>query len=332
MDPDGFGVNLKKDAMQRQQHVEKLIPLYFYDELSDKEKRELQAHIESCERCRQQFEETQALQQTLNRKITVQPSEELLVQARTQLRERMRQENLARLRDPWWEGVSDLIWPVKPIWQLAVVAGVLVLGFIAGRFASAPSDMRQNVGAEIAAVEPQETNSPFISTIDLIEYDPQTGNVTIKYKSINDVLVQGKVDEQPVRNLLAYAIRTEGNPGRRLTAVKAVGSQSFSDSEIENALVYALENDAVDGVRLRSAQALSTMPINDVIKKAFIRVLIKDPNPSIRIEAVEALSQVKEADDVLPVLQDVAKDDENAFIRLRTSNALERLENPKTGK
>ncbi len=318
--------------MKEHKKIAKLIPLFFYEELSDTEKRDVQAHVQICEMCRRQFEETQALHQMLDRKISKQPSEEALVQARAQLRDRLRQENFVRVRDPWWQRFSDFISSAKPAWQIAGVAAALMLGFAVGRLAGTLHDTRHDISKKIARAETSENSSSFINNIDLIEYDPQSGNVTIKYKSINDILVRGKVDDAPVRNLLAYAIRTEGNPGRRLTAVRAVGGHSFSDLEIESALMYALENDAVDGVRLRAAQSLRTLPINDKIEKAFIRVLMKDPNPSIRIEAMEALSQVKEAEDVLPVLQDAAKDDENEFIRLRTSGALERLENPRIEK
>jgi hypothetical protein len=315
--------------MKKTKHIEKLIPLYFYDELREVEKQQVQAHIEDCELCRQRFEETQLLHETLDRKILMQPSEQTLTHARAQLRERLRQENLARLRDPWWQRLSDVISNAKPAWQLAGAAALLAIGVLAGKLVWAPSEARQTFSAPVASIESQEAGAPFISNIDLIEYDPQTGNVTIKYKSISDMLVQGKADDEPIRNLLAHAIRTEGNPGRRLAAVKAVSGQISSDAELEKALIHALENDTVDGVRLRAAQALRSFPINDIIKKAFIRALMKDPNPSIRIVAVEALSQVKEAEDVLPVFQDVARDDENDFIRLKTSSALERLENPK---
>lgn len=318
--------------MKKTNHVEKLIPLFFYDELSRIEKQQVQAHIEDCELCRRRFEETQRLHETLDRKIFMQPSEQALLQARAQLRARLRQENQARLRDPRWQRLSDFVSAAKPTWQLAGAAALLAIGVMAGKFVWAPSETRQTVSAPAAGTQPQQASSPFITNIDLIEYDPQTGNVIIKYKSISDVLVQGKADDEPIRNLLAYAIRTEGNPGRRLAAVKAVSGQFSSDSELENALIHALENDTVDGVRLRAAQALRTLPMNDVIKKAFIRVLMKDPNPSIRIVAVEALTPVRGEKDVLPVFQDVAKDDENDFIRLKTSSALERLENPKIEK
>jgi hypothetical protein len=317
--------------MKKHQTIAKLISLYFYDELKDDERQKVLAHIESCEMCRQQFKEMQALHETLDKKLVQQPSDEMLAHARAQLRNRLQQEKLVTLRNSWWQRLADFASSARPVWQGVAVAATLAIGLFAGRFIWAPMMDQQKPLPDIAAIEAPET-APFISNISLIEYDPHSGNVTIKYKSINDVVVRGKVNDEPVRNLLAYAIRTEGNPGRRLTAVRAVGRQSLPDKETEDALIYALENDAVDGVRLRAAQVLRALPINDGIKKTFIRVLMKDPNPSIRIEAVEALSQVKEAKDVFPVLQDAAKDDENEFIRLKTSNAIERLENPQIGK
>ncbi len=310
--------------MRRHEDLEKLIPLYFYGELSEDERLHLQRHLESCESCERRFGEVQALHTALNKKTAFEPAEELLTGLRLQLRERLRRE-----RSAWWPKFSISILPRRVGVPLAGAVACLLLGVFLGRWvwpdpASPPSSR-----LEVLKSDPSYTSSrPLISNIDLIEYDPQTGMVTVRYKSVSDVVLQGKAEDEPIRQVLAHAIRSEIHPGRRLTAVKAFDAAVLADAEIEEALIYALEKDTVEGVRLRAAKVLKALPLTGNIKKAFIRVLLKDPNPAVRMAAVEALSPAQGEVDVLPVLQDAARDDENEFIRLKTAHALQRLENP----
>ncbi len=316
--------------MKTREHLEKLIPLYFYDELADAEKKELEVHLEYCEKCRNQFEETKALHQILDKKINLEPSEKLIMQSRLQLRNRLREEQRVAMKETWWEKFLDYVNTSSPGFQLAGATAILVIGFLLGQFIHAEKAQNPLLLPEMTAqLGSDEMSQPLINNIDLVAFDPKTDMVTVRYKSVSDVLLEGKIDDAPIRKLLVHAIRSEEHPGRRLTAVKAFGGRAFSDDEVEEALIYAVKNDAVDGVRLKAAKVLKTLPINQRIKTVFIRVLLKDNNPAVRIEAVEALSKVKEEEDVLPIFQGVSKGDENEFIRLKTSKELERRENPK---
>lgn len=309
----------------RHDDFKKLIPFYFYGELTQEESQSLQQHLEACAACRRQFEEVQGLHSALNKKTAFEPSEELLTGLRLQLRERLRGE----VRTPWWQRLSISVLPKRVGWQLAGVVASLLLGLFIGRWVW--TDQETTARSRLEVLEPYESYSPsrpLISNIDLIEYDPQTGMVTVRYKSINDVVLRGRAEDEPIRQVLARAIRSEIHPGRRLTAVKAFDTAMLVDAEIEAALIYALEKDTVEGVRLCAAKVLKALPLTENIKKAFIRVLLKDPNPAVRMAAVEALSLAQTEVDVLPVLQDAARDDENEFIRLKTAQALRRLENP----
>jgi hypothetical protein len=320
--------------MTSHDQFEKLLPLCLYDELDDDGSAEMQAHLATCVECAKQLSELRALHEHLDKKPSLEPTEQVLTEMRSQLRDRLRKERLLTVREPFWQSAASYFHTRSLSFQMAAAAAILLIGILAGRFTATDgySELVQNpeigVGFQPVADQPQ----PFIDNIDLIEYEPATGSVTIKYKSVNDVLLQGKIDDASVRKLLAHAIRTEVHPGRRLAAVKAFGSQSFSDKEVENALVFALENDTVHGVRLKSAKVLSTLPMTPEIKAAFIRVLLKDPNPALRMEAVDALSKLKEETDVVPIFQEASKDDDNEFIRLKTSKELERRTNPQIDK
>ncbi|MCG8604794.1 HEAT repeat domain-containing protein [bacterium] len=309
---------------------EKLLPLYLYGELDDPDSAELEGHLAACGECAKQLSELRVLHGHLDKKASLEPTEDALRQMRSQLRERLRVESRLSIRKSLWQRVATY-WQTRSLGlQMAVATAVLLIGILAGRI-TAPdpwSKFTQNIEMGLGYQPIIDEQQSFIDNIDLIEYEPATGSVTIKYKSVNDVWLQGKIDDASVRKLLAHAIKTEVHPGRRLAAVKAFGGQSFSDKEVENALVFALENDSVHGVRLKAAKVLSMLPMTPEIKAAFIRVLLKDPNPALRMEAVDALSKLKEEEDVVPVFQEASNDDENEFIRLRTSKELERRINP----
>jgi hypothetical protein len=311
--------------MKPKQHLEELIPLYLYGELREDQKKELEVHIEYCEACRQQLEEMRALHNILDNKIILQPTDELMSRSRLELRNRIREERLAATKDTWWEKISEVFSGRTLAFQLAGATAILVIGIFMGRFLFSPKATSQLLSPEsINSRYPGMMSQPLISDINLVQYNPQTGEVTVRYKSINDVSLRGRIDQEPIRKILVNAIRRDDNPGQRLTAVKAFGGRAFSDDEIEDALIYAMQNDAIDGVRLRAAKVLKALPFSNKLKEAFIRVLLKDSNPAIRIEAIEALSKVGEKQDVFPIFQDIAKDDKNEFIRLKASKILER--------
>ncbi|MFQ5769503.1 MAG: HEAT repeat domain-containing protein [bacterium] len=316
--------------MKTHEHLEKLIPLYLYDELNENERKELEVHLGYCEHCHKQFEEIQALHKKLDKKTILEPSDALLSQSRLQLRNRLREEQQVVMKESWWQKLLDAVNISRVGWQLVGATAFLLVGLFLGRFVWAEKIHQPLQQAEMATnLASEGMSSPLISNIDLIQYNAKSGQVTIQYKSVNDVLVQGNIDDASVRRILAHAIRDETHPGLRLTAVKVFGGRTFSDDEVEQALIYALEHDTVDGVRLKAAKVLKTLPISQKIKEVFIRILLKDSNPAIRIEAVEALSKVKEEEDVVPIFQEASQDDENEFIRLKASKELERRENPK---
>ncbi|MFQ6114002.1 MAG: HEAT repeat domain-containing protein [bacterium] len=315
--------------MKPREHLDELIPLYLYGELKEDEKEEFEVHLRYCEECSKQLEDIRALHNVLDKKIIFEPTNELLARSRLELRNRLREERLAATKDSLWQRISEFFLGKTLALQLVGAATILVTGILMGRFLFSPEETSAPGTELLGSKYPNMISQPLIADVDLIQYSPQTGEVTVRYKSVNDISLQGRIDEEPIRNILVHAIRSEEHPGHRLTAVKAFGGRTFSNDEIKDALIFAMERDAIDGVRLRAAKILKALPLSNKIKQAFVRVLLRDSNPAIRIEAIDALSKVKEEEDVVPILQDVAKDDENESIRLKASKALERRDDSK---
>lgn len=311
-------MNLPKD-------LDEAILLYLYDELADADKRELEAHIQDNPQSRKRLQEMQAFHHLLDRRAALTPSAALLRKVRSDLRRRLREERLTLPQESWWAKLLRPIQAKRPGWQAAAAATLLLLGVVVGRYL---------LPAEAAhpPLFQQAASMPSISNVDLIEYDPKTGVVTVHYKTVQEVALQGDIEDASIRRVLSYAIRTEDHPGRRLAAVKAAASRTpFADEELQAALIQAMEKDEVAGVRLRAAKVLQALPLSQPVKDAFIRVLLKDPNPAIRIEALESLSKGV-AEDVRPILRNAAEDDDNEYVRLKAARTLERTKNPDSGR
>jgi len=314
--------------MKQSDHLEQQIPLYLYGELEKVQKVEFEMHLGSCQHCRDQLEEMRALHNTLGKNTSFEPSEPLMSKLRSGLRERLRDERKAEFKQSWWEKFSERIFEQGMGIQLAGAFAFLIVGILIGRIAFFSAKTGTQLEGAFADAIQEESSLPFMTNVDLIQYDPKSGNITVQYKSIQDVSLRGNVQDPSIRKLLVHAIRTEEHPGRRLAAVKASGAKSFSDEELEDALIHAMQNDEIDGVRLKAAKVLTNLPMNEKIKRAFIHALIRDKNSAIRIEALNALSGIKNEADVRPIFRDASRDDDNEFVRLQASKALERLENP----
>lgn len=309
--------------MKLPQHLDKYALLYVYDELTESQKQEFEAHLKYNAGSQQRVDEIRAFHSLLAERETVDPSEAQLESARANLRHRLREERRQSLRPRWWENLR-LNLSFRPAPGMVAFAAVLFfIGIQVGRFL-VPPGAEKEVSARTL---PMSNDMPAISDVDLIRYEPKSGIVSVQYRALQDVSLRGNIKDEAIRKVLTHAIMMDDHPGRRLMAIKATGGAVFSDHGLEDALIHAMERDEVAGVRLRAAKVLRHLSMNPAIKHAFIRVLLKDPNPAMRIEALDVLSGVKETD-VRPIFQSASREDDNEFVRLRASQVLERTKNP----
>ena len=301
----------------------KLLALYVLDELSDTERKELEDHIESCPICPADLEEEKVLITKLAQTRRPEPNDDLLTQCRTELRYRLRAERRKR-ETAWWQRTAEALNPFTSL-RLALAGPVVMLfiGIVIGHFLYPIRPTPPN--AEIAS----GTEVERIMHVRSLRFDPVTNQVEVEFSTVKDVFLRGDMDDELIRKALVYSLQNQDTPGMRIRAVNALSATPVRGDEIEAALIYALENDENSGVRLKAAKVLRNMPLNELIKKAFIRILLSDTNSAVRIEAVDALSRVK-GESVKPIMQRASRRDENEYVRLKASRSLERLEqNPK---
>ena len=312
-----------------------LLHLSFASELGDEEQRVLAAHLEMCERCREERRELENLHGILGLPGTsVPPGDELLQEARRELRVSLRME---RSRRSLWDRVLE--WmdaTTSPPLRLAVGgAAILLVGMGISYLLFSPSVQtgRVNEAPSLAAVA-TERGETRVTNLHFISQDPAKEQVDFTFDMVTPIHVQGSTNDLAVQKVLAQALLNDQNPGARLKTVSALASQveqsKLPDREIKAALIQALKTDVNVGVRKEALATLEKLPLDQDIKQAFLYVLKHETNPAMRIEVINYLEKpVLEGQwtgkDILDVLREKMQSDDNNYIRNRARNVLQEV-------
>ena len=299
------------------------IGAYAYDELPEEQRIPLEAHISECPACQALLKEEQDLRGLMGDSPPRKPSESLVRACRSALR--------WRLRGPQHKGVLGRLWLPIPSLGIQTVGAlaILLIGLLIG-YKLSPS---RRAAVHIPSQDIQEAayvsseaprafamnEEPQIISLQFLAYDPGKEQVTLRLQATSDLTLRGRVDDEPIRRVLTWAIRQNVNAGARIESIELLGR--WMDDEIRDALVAALDNDENTGVRLEAIQALKEVIGDEQVKQAFLRVLKDEPNPGIRILAVQALSSL--AGEVpRSAFEKAAEEDQNNYVRMLARNAL----------
>jgi len=219
-----------------------------------------------------------------------------------------------------------------PALRVGFAVVLFVLGFVLGRQGLAPrtgtadADLQDLLTANRQIQSGNSAVDPLLASVERVQYDPQTGKIEIYYTTVNDIRLQGNMQNAAIKQLLREAILEEQNPTVRLHAVKAVTSiaetQTPLDKDILEALTFLLEKERNPGVRLKALGALATQLPNPYVKSTLIKILLDDPNPALRIEALEGLLAHQLSEEDINIFRSVSRQDPNSFIRARTEKAI----------
>lgn len=304
-----------------------MIWLEIYGELSDENHVLLENHLASCIDCKLEYEETMNAKQILDKKVQLEPHENLVKEMRNELHQRLVLMKKPQLKSTWtgrlWQ-IASLDFP--PAIRMGTAFALLVLGLLIGR--QFIPRLEQDTTFSSQATESYDSR---LAGMETIEYNPKTNNVELTFRKMEDVTVEGNLNEPAIQKLMANALVSDERPNIRLRTVKALeNSQSFG-KEILDALVEIIEQDDNPGIRLRALKVLTAVPITPEIKrlitKVMVKVILSDPNSAMRIEAFKRLNKVD--DHVINTdLYNAVKSDSSEYIRTQSSRILDRTENP----
>ena len=308
----------------------RLLLLYDSGELASGEKERLEKALSESPALRAELETLRAFLRDLRQSPSFDPSAELMSGVRHDLRVQLRRE---RLRPTWGERLEAWAFDVRPAWQLAAAAALVVIGMFLDRMMfSAPRGMNAaELLQQFAAAQPVAAEngsvSPLMAGVEYIRIDPQTDQVELHFNLVNDIQLRGSADDPTIRRVLAFALTQNDRPNVRLKAVKALAEKPVADDDVISALVNVMQNDDNEGIRLKAAQVLRNAPLNDKIKSALSWVLLRDRNAAVRMEALEALGNASLNENEMAALH-AASADSNDYVRLQAKRLIERRDNP----
>jgi hypothetical protein len=283
------------------------ITLLLYEELPERVREELEAHLRECTDCQDAYESEKALHLTFaDDAASWDVPSDLLVESRKALADEL---DLIERKRSWWRvpAFSVVFTPMRLLESAALVAMGLALGvYVSNQRVAPPSPPEQ----QTASVIPDGT----ISNLQVLNSDPSTGQVELAAQLSKPIRFQGRMDDETVRQLLFSALRDAENPGSRSKAVEVL-SQKPTDETVEEALINALVYDEDPGVRAQALDGLKKYAHEQHVREAFMHALQNDKSPNIRVEAIDALTKENPKDPSLAdKIEKVTKRDDNAYI------------------
>ena len=298
------------------------IALFAYGELPDDQCHALEGHLTACKRCQEEFAAVQALQQAMALAPPLEPSANMLTQARMRLEEALD----SMPRSGWLMRVQQSIFRGVHMLGRAPVAAsaLLVLGLGAGSFG----------GYQFAARNHRPMDSVIeaegkIANVTSIVREPHTENVEVHFNRLVPETAQGSLDDKRIRELLLLGAQSPVNPGVQQNSVSLLADECLAGHQcdggpIRQSLLVALRYDKSTDVRLKALDGLQPYVAQDMrVRDAVLEALLADPDSTVRSRAIEVLQPVEADSSVREVLHTVASQDDNPHIRTVSQEALD---------
>jgi len=298
------------------------IALFAYGELPDDQCHALEGHLTACKRCQEEFAAVQALQQAMALASALEPSANMLTQARMRLEEALD----SMPRSGWLMRVQQSIFRGIHMLGRAPVAAsaLLVLGLSAGSWG----------GYQFAARNHRPMDSLVegagkIANVTGIVREPHTENVEVHFNRLVPETAQGSLDDRRIRDLLLLGAQSPVNPGVQQNSVSLLADECLAghqcdDGPIRKSLLVALRYDKSTEVRLKALDGLQPYVAQDMrVRDAVLEALMDDPDATVRSRAIEVLQPVGADSSVREVLHTVASQDDNPHIRTVSQEALD---------
>jgi hypothetical protein len=296
--------------------VLKVIPLYFYGELTPAEEDGVEQHVHECASCAREMDRQRTLAVQLDRRQAEIPSG-LLEECRADLMAAIQGGGgVPDKASPWrlfLNALSDSVsgWARyrQPIGALALLA----IGFFAARVTT------KSPATEAGRVLTPPDQS--FATVRSIQPSP-SGGVQISFDETQRRVVSGPMDDQKIRQLLLAAAR-EDNPAVRVESMDLLKGRSGS-GDVRDALLNAVAHDPNPGVRLKAIEGLKPLAAEPDVRKILAQVLLADDNSAVRMQVVDLLVEHRD-DAIVGVLQDLMQKENNSYVRLKSEKALKEM-------
>lgn len=335
-----------------------LLVFYVWDEVTEAERKRIQAHLAACEECAQQLVEERAFSEVVlaapQAADRLDAGGVLLAQCRSELAETL-DEIAAEPAKARWQpfGWMSRWMALHPAWSGAalvlfgVVAGAKILPALRAtvQFENGPA---VNVSAGPRITSEQLANLAVAGVNFAPGGDSGAETVQLRLSAAQPMVLSGNVQDSDVRRVLTYVVSNSErfNPGVRLDCLDALRAAA-RDQEVRKALLTAARKDPVPAMRMKALEALRDSSDDDTVRNTLLDVLDHDENPGVRVEAINLLVNSLGHDspemnsfpsldmDSLPtdasveralrMLEALQQHDPNRYVRLRSAAALRQI-------
>jgi len=278
-----------------------LLVFYVCDEVSEKERTQIEVHLKSCTPCSAQLAEERELLEALA--AAPQLADEmdssgiLLAQCRSELAESLDDLSSPPIQENWRPFGWLRRWmALRPAWTGAllvlfgVTLGAQLIPWLQNRKIDNANLQTVNVIAKQTLTEEQ------LSTMDVagISFSPAAGSapgtVQVRLSAEQPLELSGSVNDSDMRRVLTYVVENgeRFNAGVRLDCLDALKS-AVRDQEVRRALLAAARNDQNPAVRMKALESLRSEVADDAVRQVMLDALQHDANPGVRVEAVNVL-------------------------------------------
>lgn len=321
--------------MNHQQYKE-WIQLSLYHELSEREQSLLNDHLAGCPECREEFDRIKKFHAALDQYKPEAATESDLADARRSFRLQLHEF----IEHPSW--IQKIFVGVERIFpvQVRLILGgtaILAVGVWAGYLVFKSPAEKTSLLQPASMVQASYSSGEIqITNVKFDERNERTGNVDFTFDAISPMHVRGNINDEHIQKILARALLSEQNPGKRLQAVDMIGSQTeqtpnLMNAEVKAALIAILKHDPNPGVRRQALEVLSNYLPDTAVTRAFLYVLANEKNTGLVINAINLLDVSKFEHHPISAelqrsLQHKAQSEGNQYVKIKATAALQEMQ------
>jgi hypothetical protein len=346
----------------RCEDVAPLLVFYACDEVSDKERQQIDAHVANCTACAALLAEASGLQEVMA--AAPQSADELdssgilLAQCRSELAEALDDLSAPPIHDHWRPFGWLRRWmALRPAWSgaLLVFFGILVGTQVVPRLQNANDNgQAMNVMAKPALTRDQLDKMAIAGLNFSPSSDAGSPNVQLHLSAEQPMVLTGRADDGDMRSVLTYVVENgeRFDAGVRLDCLEALKAAS-RDLQVRQALIAAARKDQNPAVRMKALESLRDAASDDAVRQVLLDALEHDGNPGVRVEAVNVLVgslRPSESEEIAPeaphatpsvnpggrgedqsiervvrALEQLQRRDPSRYVRLRSAAALRQI-------
>jgi hypothetical protein len=278
-----------------------ILVFYACDEVNEKERKQIEAHIAACAACAAQLAEENDLQKAMV--AAMQPADEidssgiLLSQCRSELAEALDDLSAPPIQERWRPFGWLRSWmALRPAWSgaLLVLFGIMVGTQVVPWVKNGNNNDANGQAMNVVAKQPFTPDQLSGMSFSGISFSPSTGsgspNVQVRLNAEQPIVLTGNVEDSDMRGVLTYVVENgeRFDAGMRLDCLEALKAAA-RDQQVRRALINAARKDQNPAVRMKAVESLRDAASHDDVRQALLDALEHDANPGVRVEAVNVL-------------------------------------------